>query len=167
VYAFPFYSAYPILTSSKATGNLGPAIVAALISANFTVTAITRPTSTHTFPSGIRVHKTDFTSSESLAEAFKGQDAVVSAIATAALGEQIQIIDAAAKAGVKRFIPSEFGIDTRNLEGGIGKILALKTQTREYLEEVAREKEGFTWTGVATSLFFDWVCYPLFSFQIS
>jgi hypothetical protein len=58
---------------------------------------------------------------------------------------------------VKRFIPSEFGIDTRNLEGGIGKILALKTQTREYLEKVAGEREGFTWTGVATSLFFDWV----------
>jgi hypothetical protein len=61
---------------------------------------------------------------------------------------------------VKSFIPSEFGIDTRNLEGGIGKILALKTQTREYLEKVAGERDGFTWTGVATSLFFDWVYFP-------
>jgi hypothetical protein len=45
---------------------------------------------------------------------FKGQDAVVSAIATASASLQKKLIDAAIKAGVQRFVPSEFGSDTRN-----------------------------------------------------
>lgn len=103
------------------------------------------------------MHKTDYDSSESLAEAFKGQDAVVSVIASAAVKEQQKIIDAAVKAGVKRFIPSEYGINTQNLEGGIGKILSGKTATQEILKKAAAENAGFSWTGLSTSMFFDWV----------
>jgi hypothetical protein len=49
-----------------------------------------------------------------LVHAFKGQDAVISVVGLAAVRQQKLFIDAAVKAGVKRFIPSEFGTDTRN-----------------------------------------------------
>jgi hypothetical protein len=61
------------------------------------------------------------------------------------------------KAGVKRFIPSEYGINTQNLEGGIGKILSGKTATADLLKKSASEHAGFSWTGLSTSMFFDWV----------
>jgi hypothetical protein len=81
----------------------------------------------------------------------------VSTIATAALANQEIIIDAAVKAGVKRFIPSEFGINTTNISGGIAKILATKIQIqKDRLKKAVEENEGFSWTGVSSSMFFDW-----------
>jgi len=137
-------------------GNLGPSVVNALLEAGFKVTVLTRASSTSTFPSAVRIHKTDYESSESLAEAFKGQDAVVSVIATAGIREQQKIVDAAVEAGVKRFIPSEYGISTQHLEGGIGKILSGKKATADLLKKYSAENSGFSWTGLSTSLFFDW-----------
>jgi len=139
-----------------AGGNLGPAVVKALVDAGFNVTALSRIGSTSSIPSGIQVHKTDYDSPTSLAEAFKGQDAVVSTIATGALAQQQKIIDAAVKAGVKKFIPSEFGINTQNISGGVAKILGTKVQIQEQLKKAAAENSHFSWTGVSTSLFFDW-----------
>jgi hypothetical protein len=121
------------------------------------VTVLTRADSTSTFPSGVRVHKTDYGSSDSLAEVFKGQDAVVSVVASAATRDQQRIVDAAVKVGVKRFIPSEYGINTQNLEGGIGKILSGKTATADLLKKHAAENSGFSWTALSTGMFFDWV----------
>jgi hypothetical protein len=56
----------------------------------------------------------DFISVESLTAALKGIDAVVSTVPGVAIKDQIPLIDAAAAAGVKRFIPSEFGAVTFN-----------------------------------------------------
>jgi hypothetical protein len=106
----------------------------------------------------VTVKEVDYESVDSLKAAFAGQDAVVSAIATVAIKGQQPIIDAAIAAGVKRFIPSEFGVNTR-LTGGttIGKILAGKVATVDYLDAKAKENKDFSWTGLATGLFFDWV----------
>jgi len=139
-----------------ATGNLGPAVVKALLEAGFSVTALTRIDSTSTLPAGVKAHKTDYNSAESLAEAFKGQDAVVSTIATAGVGRQQALIDAIVKAGVKRFIPSEFGVDTTRVTGGAAKILGLKIQLHSLLNKAAAENSHFSWTGISTGMFFDW-----------
>jgi uncharacterized protein YbjT (DUF2867 family) len=141
----------------QATGNLGPAVVQALLDAGFTVTALTRIDSKSSVLPGAKVHKTDYSSIESIAEAFKGQDAVVSTLATAALGQQQTIVDAAIKAGVKRFIPSEFGMDTTTIEGGAKKILGAKIALQGVLAKAAEENKGFSWTGISTGMFFDWV----------
>ena len=86
----------------------------------------------------------------------------MSTIATAALANQEIIIDAAVKAGVKRFIPSEFGINTTKITGGIAKILATKIQIqKDRLKKAVEENEGFSWTGVSSSMFFDWVSTKL------
>ncbi|EHL00440.1 putative Isoflavone reductase like protein IRL [Glarea lozoyensis 74030] len=50
----------------------------------------------------------------SLIEAFKGHDAVVSALGAGGLDNEIRMIDAAVTAGVKHFIPSQFGSNTQS-----------------------------------------------------
>ena len=47
-------------------------------------------------------------------EAFKEKDAVVLTTGDALGGREIAIVDAAIKAGVKRFIPSNFGSNSQN-----------------------------------------------------
>jgi hypothetical protein len=61
------------------------------------------------------------------------------------------------KAGVKRFIPSEFGVNTQKVQGGAAKILAGKVKTQELLNQAVKSNPNFSWTGVANNLFFDWV----------
>ncbi|CCF47008.1 isoflavone reductase [Colletotrichum higginsianum] len=143
-----------------ASGLVGLRVVKVLQEKGFDVTAVSRESSTATFPPGVAVRRADLSSVESLTAAFVGQDAVVSAISTVAVivpGAQDPLIDAAAAAGVKRFVPSEYGLNTRNLEGEIlGDWLKAKTAAVDYLIKKAEENPGFTWTGVGTSLFFDW-----------
>ncbi|KXH53677.1 isoflavone reductase [Colletotrichum simmondsii] len=143
-----------------ASGLVGLRVVKALLEKGFEVTAISRETSTATFPSGVAVRKADLSSVGSLTAAFAGQDAVISAISTVAVivpGSQDPLIDAAIAAGVKRFIPSEYGLNTRTLEGEIlGDWLKSKTAAVDYLIKKAKANPSFTWTGIGTSLFFDW-----------
>jgi uncharacterized protein YbjT (DUF2867 family) len=46
-----------------ASGNVGQLIVSSLVAANFTVSALTRSTSTATFPPRVSVHRTDYSHS--------------------------------------------------------------------------------------------------------
>jgi hypothetical protein len=159
------HPASTLLTPSlpQGSGNLGPSIIHELLSAGFTVTGVTREASASTnstpkFPDNLPVKSVDYASFDALKAAFQGQDVVVSVVGTTAIGDQKTAIDAAAAAGVKRFIPSEFGVNTRKVRGtSIGKILTGKIAVVDYLEEKARGVEGFTWTGLSTGLFFDWV----------
>ena len=148
----------PTLTHLQATGNVGPAITSALASSGFTVTVLTRSAQPPSnLPPNVTVRTVDYTSRDSLSSALAGQDAVISALAGAAVPLQKQVIDVAAEVGVKRFVPSEFGINTRKARGSaIGKILGGKIEVVDYLKE--KDGSGLTWTGVATGLFFDWVC---------
>jgi uncharacterized protein YbjT (DUF2867 family) len=139
-----------------AGGNTGPFILNALLEAKFNVSILSRPSSTTTFPAGVTVIKTDY-SEESLVEVLKGQDVVVSAIAGHALGSQKTIIDAAIKAGVKRFIPSEYGNDV--LDEKLVKVIpyfANKGDIIRYAQSKAAAHPEFTWTGVATGAYLDW-----------
>ncbi|KAK0649856.1 hypothetical protein B0T16DRAFT_325231 [Cercophora newfieldiana] len=139
-----------------ASGNVGAPVVQALLSAGYTVSAITRTTSTSTFPPSVNVIKADLTSLESLTSAFTGQDAVIATIAASEIGNQTLLVDAAVAAGVKRFIPSEFGHVAAKVTGGLGAMIAGKAKTAAYLDEAAKANLGFTWTGIATGPFFDW-----------
>lgn len=122
------------------------------------MTAFAREDTTATFPSNLTVKKVNYDSVESLTAALKGQDAVVSTIATVAVGNQGPLVDAAVAAGVKRFIPSEFGINTRIVgDDVIGQILVGKIKTLDYIIEKSKANPSFTWTGVSSGLFFDWV----------
>ncbi|KAI1736097.1 hypothetical protein F4680DRAFT_272398 [Xylaria scruposa] len=139
------------------SGNLGRAAVHELVDAGFAVTVLTREGSTSTFPAGVASKAVDYTSVESLTSALQGQDALVSIIATVAVVGQRPLVDAAVAAGVRRIIPSEFGINTRFLgKEPIGAILQGKIQTLNYIHEKSKQNPLFTWTGISTGLFFDW-----------
>ena len=139
-----------------ASGNLGPAILNQLLAAGFTVTALTRADSRSTFPSAVKVVPVDYDSLESLTAALKGQDALVSTLATLAIGAQIRLVDAAIAAGVKRFIPSEFG--SNNPLARRMPVFADKVKVQDYLVQKVQEpgNEGFSYTCVYNSIFFDW-----------
>ncbi|KAJ5831691.1 hypothetical protein N7474_000002 [Penicillium riverlandense] len=138
-----------------ASGSIGKIILDGLVtSAQFTITVISRKESEATFPSDVVVHKTDF-SGAGLEAALKGQDAVISVVGAAGFGEQKKIVDAAIRAGVKRFIPSEFSASSQN--EAVLHLLPLFGQKKELVEYLkTKESGGLSWTGIATSLLFDW-----------
>lgn len=140
-----------------AGGNLGPTILNALTSdPRFTVSILTRKSSKSTFPSHLTIHRVsdDYPESE-LVPAFKGQDAIVVTIARASAHKQKDFIDAAVKAGVKRFVPSEFGGDTDNEKALaiLPRLYGGKKEVVDYLKE--KENDGLTWSAFVTGPFFE------------
>jgi len=138
-----------------ASGSIGKVILDALVAApQFNVTVLSRSTSSHTVPAGVTVRQSDFSDAD-LAAAFKGQDAVISAVGATAFAEQKKFIDASIAAGVKRFIPSEFSSNT--LSPAVCELLPLFGQKLEILEYLkTKESSGLTWTAIWTALLFDW-----------
>lgn len=140
-----------------ASGNVGKPLVSALLGAgSFTVTALTRKGSSATFPSGVKVQSIDDTyPNDQLLAAFKGQDVVVNLLPPSDVNQANSIVDAAAEAGIKRYIPSEFGSDTSHPKVvALVPIFAGKNQMTAYLK--TKESTGLTWTGVINGAFFDW-----------
>ncbi|MCJ1398939.1 hypothetical protein MMC11_002140 [Xylographa trunciseda] len=137
------------------TGNIGLATIHALQAAGFTVTALTRGASTSSIPTDVHIATVDYSSIESLAKALTGQDAVVSCVGSFALSSQPNIVEAASAAGVKRFIPAEFGADTLNPLTRAFAILKDKLQVQRMLVE-KYEQSGMTYSLLFTGLFLDW-----------
>ncbi|GIC90224.1 aromatic alcohol reductase [Aspergillus udagawae] len=148
-------AAYKNVALVGASGNIGKIILHGLVaSAKFNVTVISRKGSEATFPPGVTVRKTDFSEAD-LEAAFKGQDVVISALGAMGFGEQKKIVDTAVRAGVQRFLPSEFSASSQ--DDAVLQLLPLfrqKTELIEYLK--GKEAEGLSWTGLATAGLFDW-----------
>lgn len=143
-----------------ATGNLGPAILKALLDADFEVTILSREgsSSTDSLPShpGQKVVKTNFEDHARLASDLKGLDAIVSNVPTHTILSQKGIIDAAIDAGVKRFIPSEFGSNLAIKVNAELPLMAPKVEIDHYLEKKAKEHPDFSYTIQTNGPFFDW-----------
>ncbi|KAK4862916.1 hypothetical protein LT330_010746 [Penicillium expansum] len=138
-------------------GNVGKSTVKALLDEKFEVTGLTRESSEAILPEGVRHIKTDY-SEESLRDAFKGQDAIISTISSiipgAALTPQKSLVDSAISAGVKVFFPSEYGIDTSDRSASeYIPFLVDKIQTVDYLKT---QQDKISWTAVITGSLFDW-----------
>lgn len=102
----------------------------------------------------MKVVHADYTSIDSLTSAFQGQDAVVSLVGAGGFTEQQKLIDAAIAAGVKRFLPSEYGSNTRD-ERVLAQvsIFAPKADTIKYLKS---KESQISWSTVINGAFFDW-----------
>lgn len=124
---------------------------------SFNVTVLTRDEG-RVFPAGVTVKVVDYGSVPSLEAALEGQDALVSAIAFEAIQEQENLVDAAAKVGVKRMIPSEYGNDTLNPKLATVPIYQPKIAIRERCERRVAENPGFSWTTIQNASFLgpDW-----------
>lgn len=138
-----------------ASGNIGVPTVKFLHEAGFDITAIKRPDSSSSFPDYVKVKPIDYTSISALTDAFTGVDAVVSCLGYYALDHQANLVEAAAKAGVKRFIPAEYGADLLNPKTREFLVLASKIQVQDLLKVKAKET-GMTYSLIFTGLFLDW-----------
>ncbi|KAL6244580.1 hypothetical protein RBB50_008822 [Rhinocladiella similis] len=135
------------------SGLTGAEITRALIRSGFEVSVLSRASSDAKVPDGARGIKTDY-SHDSLVAAFKGQDAVVSAITTFFVGQQLTIIDAAIEAGVRRFIPSEYGVDTSDpAVAEIAPPAGTKNEIVAYLK--SKQDTGVSWSAIIVGAFFD------------
>ncbi|KAK6212154.1 oxidoreductase [Colletotrichum tabaci] len=140
-----------------ATGNLGPAVLTALRSCKkFDVTVLTRTGSSHQFPSDVTVKYVDYENPALLAEAVHGQDAVVSTLSVFGSDVQKALVDASVAAGVKRFLPSEFGSSTENPKVQTIPIFGAKLQLQEYLRAKAHSNPTFTYSLLFCGPFLDW-----------
>lgn len=137
--------------------NIGYHIVQALAAdPTFTVTVLARASSKTSFPSNIRTVRVqdDFPHSE-LVEALRGQEVVISAVGFEAKKNEFKLIDAAIEAGVKRFFPSEYGLDNSDPKtASLVAIFGIKNEMQKYLK--SKQEEGLTWTSVATGMWLDW-----------
>jgi uncharacterized protein YbjT (DUF2867 family) len=139
-----------------ASGALGTKVFEAVNGSGlFNVRVLKRPDSTATFPAGVDVVDVDITSVESLTAALKGQDALVSTVGTAQLGDQKNLIDAAIAAGVQRFLPSEFGSNLENPKARALPVFHYKVQVEDYLFEKVKDSK-LTYTLVFNAAFLDW-----------
>ncbi|KAJ5970637.1 uncharacterized protein N7479_000555 [Penicillium vulpinum] len=138
-----------------ASGRIGRIILDSLdASSQFEITVISRKESNANFPPSVTALKTDY-SDKDLEALFKGKDVVISAVGASAFGEQKKFVDAAIRAGVKRFIPSEFSANSQN--DAVLQLLPLFEQKKELVEYLkSKETDGLTWTGIAASGLFDW-----------
>lgn len=97
-----------------------------------------------------------------LVEILKGHDAVVSTVGATGFSDQKVVIDAAIKAGVQRFIPSELSMNT--LSKAVRELVPVfeaKKVVLNYLKE--KESTGLTWTGLAGGPLLDWAGFMTFT----
>ncbi|PKS09328.1 hypothetical protein jhhlp_003942 [Lomentospora prolificans] len=140
-----------------ASGNFGTPITTALVKAGFDVTIISRAESNATFPDGLPVIRIQYTL-ETITDALQGHHAAVCVVGPAGMGLQSMMVDAAAAAGVKRFIVDDFGwgIDMR----GLPEFKDIHNHRRagwDHAKAKAEATAGFTFTGISTGNPIDWV----------
>ncbi|KAH8162521.1 hypothetical protein CIB48_g5720 [Xylaria polymorpha] len=137
-------------------GLFGTAVCAALQKEQtLSLTILSRKCSKSISPPHLKVIKVDDDYPvDQLVNAFKGQDALVSAIPGRPYTVHLRMIDAAIQAGVKRFIPSEYGNNTCAAAAELVSLYGDKARVIAYLKE--KENTGLTWTAIHGGQFFDW-----------
>lgn len=144
-----------------ANGNLGPSVLNALRSATdpkLNITVISRKSSRSTYQDDVTIKyiSSDQTDDE-LVDVLKGQDALITTFGGTNSRLQIKLADACVEAGVKRFIPADFGSCDSSSELAL-KLMPLyreKQKVRKYLQNLAKQG-NLTWTSLVTGHFFDY-----------
>ena len=140
-----------------ASGNLGTLILKHLKSApeNYTITVLSRESSTAKFPEDVPVTRVpDTYPVDKLTDAFNGIDVVIASLSMMGMGEQYNIINACLAAGVKRYFPTEFGLDELpDWLLQLREMFKIKHDVRDYL--IANEGKGLEWTSICCNAFFE------------
>ena len=139
-----------------ARGNLGLPITNALVSSGlFNVSALSRSSASFpsNLPTSVTIVHADYDDHTALVTALRGQDAVVCAIDHVGNLSQERLIDAAAEAGVRRFVPSHWAFD-HMAEGfkAVAPVWVLKESPIQRLRE-----KGLPWTAIVTGSWVDFV----------
>ncbi|KAF8543028.1 hypothetical protein BDD12DRAFT_822534 [Trichophaea hybrida] len=141
-----------------ATSSVGIPVIKALLSdPSFSVTILARPNSgiINNPPAGAKIAIASSDDHAALVSAMKGADALVISINVTAMSQQFNFINAAVEAGVKRIIPSEFGVDLDNPKTAALNGFAVKVEVRKQLKKLVDEGK-ITWTAVSNGAFLDW-----------
>ena len=162
-------SAIKNVTLFGGSGRLGTFVLDKLLASNkFNVQVLKRAGSSSTYAAGAKVAEADFADLESLKSAFQGQDAVVSVVGDAGIHSQKLMIDAAIAAGVKRFLPSNFGSNMANPNSRKLPVFAPKVAVEDCLIEKSKTTEltytfvyigGFTDFGIQNKVIMDFSKY--------
>lgn len=122
----------------------------------FTVTILARESSQSTYPENAQIIRiSDSLPHSELVAALRGQDVVVSAVGHDAKKTEYRLVEAALEAGVKRFLPTEYGLDNSDPKNAaLTSVFGEKYEFQQFLR--SKEKEGLTWTAVATGMWLDW-----------
>ena len=126
-----------------ATGNLGGRIAKAILNRGANVRAVVRrnsdPEKTEELRKrGAAITEVDFNSVPELTEACSGGSCVISALSglrDVIIETQTMLLDAAVKAAVPRFIPSDYSIDFTKLPPGTIRNLDLRREFHERLDK--------------------------------
>jgi uncharacterized protein YbjT (DUF2867 family) len=133
----------PTILVAGATGNLGERITGALLDQGAEVRAIVRQGTDlnkirHLEQLGANVYVVDMSSVEEVAKACQGVSCVVSALAglrEVIIDTQKVLLDGAVKAGVPRFIPSDYAIDFTKFPAGTNRNLDWRREFHIYLDK--------------------------------
>ena len=146
-----------ILVVGAGGTNIGHHIARSLANdSSFELSILARAGSKSTYPSNARIITIPSNAThDDYVQALKGQDAVVSGLGFEGKPLEKAIIDAAIEAGVKRFLPSEYGIDNTNpVSSELSPVFKRKADIIEYLK--SKEATGLTWTAVPTGMWLEW-----------
>ncbi|KAF1943950.1 NAD(P)-binding protein [Clathrospora elynae] len=134
------------------SGTIGTHTLTALLEdKSHTITTISRADSNATFPLQSRGKKGDYTDESFLVSALTGHDILIIQLGISSTDQQTPLIKAAAKAGVRYILPTEFGSDIYAPFAKVFPIMSSKKQYRDLTEEL-----GMSWIAVVNNPWFDW-----------
>ncbi|KAM5341836.1 hypothetical protein ACJ41O_014867 [Fusarium nematophilum] len=142
-------------------GNLGTVLLDGLVaSQSFSVSVAKRASSTSTLAHALQINLLtlpDDMSVEGLVPILQGQDVVIASFPLKDVSQHIRLAEASEKAGVKRFIPADFGsCDAQSDEAKrLLKLYRDKDLVREKCVELAAKNPDFSWTSLVCGHFFD------------
>jgi len=158
-----------------ATGSLGGRIVKALLKRGAKVRAIVRHSSApekvkELQRAGAEVVAVDFNNFQELTGACSGGKCLISALSglrDVIVDLQTLLLDAAIKAGVPRFIPSDFSIDYTKIPPGTNRNLDLRREFMARLDERVKKAE-ISATSILNGMFMDLLVHraPIILFKL-
>ncbi|CAF3135941.1 unnamed protein product [Rotaria sp. Silwood2] len=139
-----------------ASGNIGKYILSdLLVDPDFKVSVLSRTDSLTNFPSTVNIIRVNYSDKSALVKALTGQDIVISAVGGEALLKNLDkiLIEAALEAGVKWFIPSEYGFD---LDHSSASSIPTNISQLENIKLLQQNQSRLAHTFISTGAFLDW-----------
>ncbi|KAI1859886.1 uncharacterized protein JN550_011805 [Neoarthrinium moseri] len=141
-----------------ATGAIGSVILEALLKESvFEVTILQRASSQSKLSPALKSIKIDDGyPTEALISTFQEQDVILNCMTSMSVADQFRMIDAAIAAGVKRYVPSEYGLNNlRSDAQAVNAVFRDKDKVQEYLRLKVSE-EAIEWMSISCGMWIKW-----------
>ncbi|KAK0610825.1 hypothetical protein B0T14DRAFT_529159 [Immersiella caudata] len=141
-----------------AGGSIGSVVFTALLAEpSLSVTVLKRESSHAVLPPQVpSVTVPDSYPTDKLIEAFRGHDVIVCCMTTLSVADQFRFIDAAIAAGVRRYVPSEYGLNNMRPDAqALNFVFQSKGAVQTYLRERAAEGK-IEWMSISCGMWIRW-----------